>query len=65
MKYIWNKMNYKRGWLTINTRNSFLIMQLIMISYLFKDIFGTRKQTMQYLLLNNIPHIASSLTIIP
>ena len=65
MKYIWNKMNYKRGWLTINTRNSFLIMQLIMIPYLFKDIFGTRKQTMQYLLLNNIPHIASSLTIIP
>ena len=65
MKYIWNKVSYTRGWLTINTRNSFLIMQLIMISYLFKDIFGTRKQTMQYLLLNNIPHIASSLTIIP
>ena len=49
---------------TINTRISFLMMQFIMTSYLFKDVFITRKQTMQYLLLSNIRHIPSSLSVI-
>ena len=47
------------------TRISFLIMQFTMTAYLFKDIFATKRLNMQYLLLNNIPHISSSLPIFP